>query len=271
MFAHEISNEDTVLSPKTDTRELMVGKVTGRYDHNTQTIGPDYPHARRVRWVTTRGFDLVPREIWRSMTAWQTVFELSTEVALQATQQILGGEQLQPESQEVRVAEEALNFLTETGERANEILATHFDSFSGMEFQEIVVATLKAAGLFTRPIRRGRDQGIDVEAYRDPLLLGPPRVLVQVKHRQGQVSGPEMREFLGTMNRDGDVGLYISTGGFGREATTAAERHQRPVRLMGWEDFVQMFLRFYDNLDNEFKARVPLENVRVLRPPDETG
>jgi restriction system protein len=198
------------------------------------------------------------------MTAWQTIFEVSSSDAVQATMPLLAGGAVQRrEPSEGRVSEEATRLLKETMEKANDLLASHFDTFSGIDFQEFVRTTLKAAGLYPKSIRRGADQGVDIEAYRDPLQLGPPRILVQVKHRQGAVSGPEMREFLGTMNHEGDVGLYISTGGFKSDAKAAAS--QRSVRIMGWEEFVQFFLEVYDKLENEFKAKVPLANIRMLK------
>jgi predicted Mrr-cat superfamily restriction endonuclease len=49
-------------------------------------------------------------------------------------------------------------------------------------------------------------------------------------------------------------------------AKAAAEKSQKQIRIMGWEEFVELFLEVYDKVDNEFKARVPLENIRMLRP-----
>jgi len=36
---------------------------------------------------------------------------------------------------------------------------------------------------------------------------------------------------------------------------------------MNWDDFVKLFLDVYDKLDNEIKARVPIDIVKVLRDP----
>lgn len=213
-------------------------------------------------------YDNVPREIWRSMTAWQTLFELSSPEAVNASQRLI--EYLQagrtpPETLEEHTAiEEGQRLYEDTMRKSMEILATHFDRFSGQEFQELVWATLKAAGLYPKPLRRGADQAIDVEAYRDPLQLGPSRILVQVKHRESPVSGPEMQQFIGAMNREGDVGLFISTGGFTLAARQAAERSHKPVTVMDWEGFANLFLEVYDRLDNAFKARVPIRSVKIL-------
>jgi restriction system protein len=270
-FVHDISQEDIVLSPKKETRELFVGKVTGPYLYDPNLISRDYPNTRAVDWKGVVPYDNVPREVWRSMTAWQTLFELSTPEAVNASRRLIKDLQAgalpqieTPEEQAARAIEEGQRLFEDTIRRSMEILATHFDKFSGQEFQELVWATLKAAGLYPKPLRRGPDQTIDIEAYRDPLRLGPPRILVQVKHREAQVSGPEMQQFIGAMNREGDVGLFISTSGFTSAARQAAGRSHKPVTLMGWEDFIELFLKVYDRLDNVFKARVPIRSVKIL-------
>lgn len=278
-FVHNISQEDIVFSPKSETRELLVGIITGPYSYDSNAIDQDYPNTRAVDWKGAVPYDNVPREVWRSMTAWQTLFELSSPEAVNASERIIeafrAGRTPKPiETPEERIAlaiEEGQRLFDDTTRKSMEILATHFDEFSGWEFQELVWATLKAAGLYPKPIRRGRDQTIDIEAYRDPLQLGPPRILVQVKHREAQVSGPEMQQFIGAMNREGDVGLFVSTGGFTQAARHAAERSHKPMSLMGWEDFIKLFLEVYDQLGNAFKARVPIGTVKIILQQGETS
>lgn len=276
-FLETITKDDVILSSKKDTRELLIGVVEGDYVFNQTIIGEKYPNTRRVKWLNIMPFEKVPNEIWRSMTAWQTIFELSSPEAIQAASQLIKGkipaiplaEGQSPVDSKPRPGSEGERLFEESNARSLEIIAAHFDTFTGLKFQEIVAEVLVAAGLFIKPIKKGADQGIDVEAYRDALRIGPPRILVQVKHREGAVSGPEMREFLGAMARKDDVGLYISTGGYKPEAQKAADKSDRPVNLMGWDDFVKLFLNVYEKLDNEIKAIIPIESVKILRNPDE--
>lgn len=270
-FVHDISLGDIILSPKKETRKLLIGIVTGPYLYDPKAIDRDYPNIHAVEWKGVIPYDNVPREIWRSMTAWQTLFELSSpeavNAALRLMESIQTGVTPRPIETPERTAvamDEGQRLFDETMSKSMEILATHFDGFSGWEFQELVWATLKAAGLYPKPLRKGPDQTVDIEAYRDPLQLGPPRILVQVKHRRDPVSGPEMQQFIGSMNREGDIGLYISTGGFSQAARQFAEKSHKPVNLMGWEDFVNLFLEVYERLDNTFKAWIPMGTVKIL-------
>jgi restriction system protein len=70
----------------------------------------------------------------------------------------------------------------------------------------------------------------------------------------------EMRAFLGAL-RTGDSSLYVSTGGFTKDATQAAEHSPVSVTLPDRDAFIQMLLEHYEVLDQEYKAQVPLRSV----------
>lgn len=67
-------------------------------------------------------------------------------------------------------------------------------------------------------------------------------------------------EFLATL-RPGDSGLYVSTGGFTRDAYLEAESSQQPVTLLERDEFIQMLQEHYEAVDPEFKAQIPLRKV----------
>jgi restriction system protein len=58
-----------------------------------------------------------------------------------------------------------------------------------------------------------------------PLRLAKTRsrIVVEVKHRNGQMGSQQIRSFLGGRHKD-DRGLYVSTGGFTKDALYEAER-----------------------------------------------
>lgn len=269
-FAREITNGDIILSPKRDSRILYVGVSENKpYSYDPHLLGGEFPHIRRVSWKATILYNNIPREIWRSMTAWQTLFELSSRDAVTSAQRLAEGVTIESRNvSDKDIRAEVKDFYKNTTETTKDMIVSRFDSFDGYEFQAIVRDTLKAAGLFPKPIKSGRDGGVDIEAYRDQLQLGPDRIVVQVKHRAGPVTGPEMREFRGALNNH-DTGLYVSTGGFSPDAKKEAESRQPIVKMYGWEDFINLFLQVYDKLDNETKAQVPLETVYLLHPTEE--
>ena len=158
--------------------------------------------------------------------------------------------------------EETPPFFEEVKARADELIADLISRLDPYDFQDLVAAVLRAMDFRAVSTPPGPDRGIDIIAHPDPFGFKAPRIKVQVKHRQGTVSGPEMRAFVGAL-RSGDNGLYVSTGGFTRDATLEAERSREPVTLLDRDDFIRILLEHYEALDPEYKARVPLRKVWV--------
>jgi restriction system protein len=121
---------------------------------------------------------------------------------------------------------------------------------------------LRALGFRAVSSSPGPDRGVDIVAHPDPLGFERPRIKAQVKHRRNSASGPEMRSFIATL-RDGENGLYVSTGGFTRDAEVEARGAREPVTLLDREDFIRLLLEHYEDLEPEYKAQVPLRKVWV--------
>ena len=86
-------------------------------------------------------------------------------------------------SGDVLPGSEASFTLGEMKERADEGLRAAIASRSPYEFQDMVAALLHAMGYFTPFVApKGKDGGVDVLAFHDPLGATIPRVKVQVKH-----------------------------------------------------------------------------------------
>ena len=74
------------------------------------------------------------------------------------------------------------------------------------------------------------------------------------------MGAPELRSFLGGRHGD-DKGLYVSTGGFSREARYEADRASIPLVLLDLDELVKEILRHYENMDTEARALIPLTNI----------
>ena len=127
------------------------------------------------------------------------------------------------------------------------------------EFQDLVAALLRGMGYFTPFVApKGPDGGFDVVAYRDPLGTIAPRIKVQVKHRKDKSSVTEIRQLMGLLQKDGDVGMFISTGGFTPDAKRTAQSSHVHVELIDIERFISLWQDFYTKMDDEDKAFLPL-------------
>ena len=126
--------------------------------------------------------------------------------------------------------------------------------------QELVAGILRAMGYKTQISPPGSDRGKDIVASPDGFGFANPRIVVEVKHRAGAMGSQQLRSFLGGRHKD-DRGLYVSTGGFTKEARYEAERASIATALWDLSELVRTLVDNYEKLDNETKRLVPLRRV----------
>ncbi len=144
-------------------------------------------------------------------------------------------------------------------------LQNYVDSKTAYEFQDLVAALLRGMGYYTPFVApRGKDGGLDIIAYRDPLGTVSPRIKVQIKHRESTASVSEIRQLMGLLQKDGDVGIFVSSSGFTSDAKTTARSSHVHVELIDFERFISLWREFYPKLSDEDKARMPLQAVNFL-------
>lgn len=113
---------------------------------------------------------------------------------------------------------------------------------------------------------QGKDGGIDVIAYRDPLGTVSPRIKVQIKHRGASASVQEVPQLIGSLQKDGDVGMFVSSGGFTSDAKSTARGSHVHVELVDLDRFIALWQEFYAKLTDEDKSRLPLVPIYFYSP-----
>ena len=135
------------------------------------------------------------------------------------------------------------------------------------EFQDIVAALLRAMGYhvsWTAP--PGKDGGIDIVAAGDPLATQPPRIKVQVKRQADAIRVDGLRSFMALLN-DTDVGIFVSVGGFTKDAADEARKQERRrVTLLDSEALFKLWIDYYDKLDDQARRLLPLKRIFFLAP-----
>jgi restriction system protein len=129
---------------------------------------------------------------------------------------------------------------------------------SGYEFQQLVGSLLTSMGYVAKVGPRGKDAGVDILAHPDPFGFQGPRIKVQVKHRAGQATRPELQALSGTLH-PGENGLFVSTAGFTKDAEAWANQSGKGITLLDGEGFVEILLEHYDHLDATAKSLIPLK------------
>lgn len=134
------------------------------------------------------------------------------------------------------------------------------------EFQDLVAELLKVMGYFISEIApRGPDGGIDIIAYTDPLGTRQPRIIVQVKHRPKEaVSSDEIQKLAGTLKRNSDVGIFVTSGTFSKPARKEARESREHIELIDFERFVSLWQGYYAKMSDEQKSYLPLQPIYFL-------
>ena len=126
--------------------------------------------------------------------------------------------------------------------------------------EELVAGILRGMGYKTMMSPRGADRGKDIVASPDGLGLESPKIKVEVKHRNGSMGSSNIRNFLGGL-RHGDKGLYVSTGGFTKDAHYEAERANIPLTMIDSDQLVRLIIQHYDSFDPETRTLLPLRKI----------
>lgn len=134
------------------------------------------------------------------------------------------------------------------------------------EFQDMVAALLRAMNYHTPFVSpRGKDGGLDIIAYNDPLGATTPRLKVQVKHKpDASIPVDDIRSLTGLLNKDGDVGLFVTSGTFTSEAERSARESHRHIRLLDIDTFIDLWQEFYYKMTDDDKNMLPLQPIYFL-------
>lgn len=165
-------------------------------------------------------------------------------------------------------AEKEVRITFETAEEAAwEELNDFLGAMNPYEFQELVADLLRAMGFYAAWVAPpGKDGGTDIIAYPDPLGTTSPRLKVQVKRQQASVSVDGLRSFLAVLGDD-DVGIFVSLGGFTRDAENEARtQEKRKITLVDAQKLFDLWSENYGSLSDEARRRLPIRPIYFLAP-----
>lgn len=257
-FAREVDDGDWILSFDKSTREYLVGRA-GSYRFDTNTISSEYPHIREVEWQGRVERDRLGSTARNSLGSSLTIFEATPWIdEIEALLTGKGIEEVQAEDE----PEEAESYYRDVQEKARQMIIDRINRLDGYEFEALVAGTLRAMGYRTQENPRGPDGGVDIRASPDGAMLSDPIIRVQVKHRKDRAGASEIQQLVGAAG-PGTRGLFVSTGGFSKDARREADRANIPVTLLDAEAFSDLLSEHYPQLDVEYRDLLPLGRVWV--------
>ncbi len=244
---------------------------------------PDRPTIRRfekiVRFSTIQvvkaGWLEKNKGLWSLTEEGRTAFKKYRDPAaffLQAAKLYRQWKQERPEPADPGIDEESADAATaveEAEEAAWTEIEEHLTTMNPYDFQNLVAGLLRGMGYHVAWVAPpGPDRGVDVLALTDPLGIRGPRIKVQVKRQQQRMPVQTIRSFMAVLGGD-DVGLFVNTGGFTRDAHDEA-RHQENRRLMllDLRALFDLWVEHYQKIPEETRRLLPLRAVQFLAPSE---
>ena len=268
-FLREVTVGDYAVTYDPRQRLYHIGIIRSDAEIKTRLVNgearPEY--VRRVDWQNQITRDALSPAAQQTLTALMTLFRVNDA----ASRELRGGEHspaqpdeavatLLPSAASEMDDAETTYTLTEYVEKSEQFIEDQIARLDWSQLQELAAGILRAMGYRTRVSEPGPDRGVDIFASPDGLGLAEPRIFVEVKHRAGAIGAPDLRAFLGGRH-PGDRCVYISTGGFTREARYEADRSAIPVALVAMPELRALLVDFYEALDLETRDLVPLRRI----------
>lgn len=257
-FVHEIKVGDGAITYDSSRRIYLVGEITGGYEYQPAQL-EQYPNIHKVKWLGEVSRDDLSVASKNSLGAISTLFMISDEAAAEV-RRVLAGEKSIATLPEEELEGEEDELLKDIQAKAIEFIKDKVNRLDWEEMQELVAGVLRAMGYKTKVSPNGPDRGKDIVASPDGFGFESPRIIVEVKHRTASMGSQEIRSFLGGRHKD-DKGLYVSTGGFSKDAKYEAERASIPLTLMDIDDLVLAIVENYEKMDIDTQRLLPLKKV----------
>jgi restriction system protein len=217
---------------------------------------------RKGNWYLTEEGDealkLSPKQLWQTMhkkyQAWK-----AGQPSKSTAPDISGDTKVEPLKTPTFSTEEVEALATKGIEEAIRALGPY-------DFQDLVAALLRGMGYHTPFVSpKGKDGGIDVIAYRDPLGTQAPAILCQVKHRPDSPAGiADVQRLMGALQLGKNVGLFITSGTFSNDARHAARTSHVHIELVDMTRFIELWIEHYNDMTEDDRALLRLRTIHVL-------
>lgn len=139
-------------------------------------------------------------------------------------------------------------------------------SLDAYEFQDLTAGLLEGMGYFVDfNAPRGKDGGVDLVCYKDPLGAEIPRIKVQCKHMpEAKIPRAQIAQFAGVINNNDEIGIFVTSGFYSTDAKRYAIEKNVHIRLIDGQELEDMWAKFYDKIPTEKQSLMPIVFVPQL-------
>lgn len=262
-FLYEMREGDYVVFPSKSDRMINIGVVDGPYVYNPSYAGEPhgYVQQRRVKWLKHLPRTAFSQGALYEFGAAQSLFTVKNyadEVMAALDPGFKASASLTGEVDDETIGATADEIKQST---IDFILKTLSRDLKGYSLEDFVADLLRAMGYRTTVSKKGGDRGIDIIAYKDEL---PPRILVQVKSKDGNVSENAIQSLKGAM-REGDYGLFVTLSSYAKNAQDYLD-NTPIIRGIDGTALAELVLKYYGQMSERYQKLIPLEMVYIPVP-----
>ena len=258
-FCFEVAIGDFIVFPSKADRMINIGRVESDYFFE----GRMCMSRRRVTWLKH-----VPRLSFSQGALYEvgsalTFFSVKNYASefLAALEKGHSKKELVPSIEDETVGATAEVIEENTRDFILKELSTNL---KGYPLESFVADLLRAMGYRTTTVSpQGGDGGIDIKAYKDEL---PPRIVVQVKSQDSDISEAAIQALKGAM-MPGDYGLFVTLSNYNKNARKFLEANPM-IRGINGKELVDLILQYYESLSKEYREMIPLKKVYIPVPKD---
>lgn len=255
-FVYEVNVGDYVVYPSKSDRMINIGVVDGSYHYVPDRN--EYRHQRKIKWLKH-----LPRTAFSQGALYETgsvlsFFKLKTygDDFVHALSDDFDAHAFSdPDSEDISIGATADEIIEATRDF---VLKELSKNLKGYALEQFIANLLRAMGYRTTVSPQGGDSGVDITAYKDEL---PPRILVQVKSGDGNIRETTIQSLKGAM-REGDYGVFVTLTDYTKNARKYLD-NTPIIRGINGAELVDLILKYYEELDDEYQRIIPLKKVYI--------
>lgn len=251
-----------------ECRIYETGNIRWKALLHLQSIGlvkAGFIQKRKGNWYLTeegeQALELPPTQLWQTMQSRYRDWKSGQPVKpTHGVEPLIGGDDKDQTRKLPSILTEEVDALATKG------IEDAIRALGPYEFQDLVAALFRGMGYHTPYISpKGKDGGIDVIAYRDPLGTQAPAILCQVKHRPDTPAGiADVQRLMGSLQHGKNVGLFVTSGTFSNDARHAARTSHVHIELVDMTRFIELWIEHYREMSEDDRGLLRLRTIHVL-------
>lgn len=177
---------------------------------------------------------------------WDDVYAISTPLWEEARSQKLAQKEQNQTSLTTQSVDEDTITDSDDAELWREQLLTKLQEMNPYKFEELIVNLMRKIGIRMETTSKSNDSGIDGIGYlRTPELMTYKIVLQTKRFSTGQVTGPDISNFAGTISgHNADRGIFVTTSSYTKDAISRSRQGANLITLVDGDELVDLLLEY---------------------------